>query len=158
MLILTGMDNSGKTTLAEQLSEQLGRPVMKSLGPNATQSEKDVWLLDQMTREKAYPDSVIFDRFLPLEEIVYGNVLRGGSQYTLDDYYMTQLKELHPTIIYTRPWSGTIFNFGERGQMDGVIEQKEKLLQAWDDLMWGMMARGWDVRIYDYTANQEVSV
>lgn len=42
MLILTGMDNSGKTTLAEQLSEQLGRPVMKSLGPNATQSEKDV--------------------------------------------------------------------------------------------------------------------
>jgi hypothetical protein len=42
--------------------------------------------------------------------------------------------------------------------MDGVIEQKEKLLRAWDDLMWGMMARGWDVRIYDYTANQEVSV
>lgn len=158
MLILTGMDNSGKTTLAEHLSQEFGRPVVKSIGPQATAHEKDVWFLDQMIREKVFPDSVIFDRFLPFEEMVYGNVLRGGSQYTLGDFYMKQLKELSPTIIYTRPDSGTIFNFGERDQMAGVIEQKEKLLRAWDDLMWSLMARGWDVRIHDYTVNQEVSV
>ena len=39
--------------------------------------------------------------------------------------------------------------------MDGVIEQKEKLLAAWDDLMWGLMARGWDVQVYDYQAENE---
>lgn len=158
MLILTGMDNSGKTTLANQLSQQLGRPIAKSLGPQATPSEKDLWLLDQMTREKSFPNSVIFDRFLPFEEMIYGKILRGGSQYSLDDYYLSQLWELDPTIIYTRPPSGVIFNFGEREQMSGVIEKKEELLQAWDDLMWAMMSRGWDVRVYDYTAKMEVNL
>lgn len=156
MLIFTGMDNSGKTTLVGKVAKDLGRPVVKSMGPNYTVDEKHIWLLDQMTRERAFPGSVIFDRFLPFEEMVYGKVLRGDPIYSLDDPYMKSLKDLNPTIVYTRPSSEVIFNFGDREQMEGVIEEKVKLLMAWDDLMWGLKARGWDIRHYDYTAENEM--
>ena len=155
MLIFTGMDNSGKTTLVNKVSKDLGLPVIKSLGPNHSRDERHIWFLDQMTREKAFPSSVIFDRFLPFEEMVYGKVLRGDPIYSLDDPYMKSLKDLDPIIVYTRPSSGVIFNFGDREQMEGVIETKEKLLAAWDDLMWGLMARGWDVQVYDYQAEND---
>lgn len=151
MLIFTGMDNSGKTTLAVKVSQKLGLPLVKSLGPNHTKDEKHLWFLDQMTWEAAFPDSVIFDRFLPFEEMVYGKVLRGDPIYSLDDPYMRSLKDLDPTIIYTRPSSEVIFNFGDREQMAGVVETKEKLLIAWDDLMWKLFNSGWNVLVYDYT-------
>ena len=155
MMIFTGMDNSGKTTIAKKTAKKLGLPVVKSLGPNHSVDEKHLWLIDQMAREKVIPGSVIFDRFLPFEEMVYGKVLRGDSIYSLDDPYMKSLKDLNPTIIYTRPHSSTIFNWDGREQMARVIEEKEKLLAAWDDLMWGLMARGWDVQVYDYQAEKE---
>lgn len=155
MYIVTGMDNSGKTTLVRRMSEELGLPVVKSMGPDHTLDEKFLWTLDQMSREKTIPGSVIYDRFLPLEEMVYGKVLRGNPIFHLKDPYMKTLKDLNPIIIYTRPSSKTIFNWDGREQMEGVIEQKEKLLDAWDDLMWGLMARGWDIRVYDYKAEKE---
>lgn len=154
MVIFTGMDNSGKTTIAEKMSKDLNLPLVKSIGPNHTKDEKHIWFLDQMTREKAYPESVIFDRFLPFEEMVYGKVLRGDPVYSLDDPYMKSLKDLKPTIIYTRPSSETIFNWDDRPQMAGVIVQKEELLRAWDDLMWKLLALGWDVRVYDYQVSK----
>ena len=155
MYIVTGMDNSGKTTLVRRMSEELGLPVVKSIGPDHTLDEKFLWTIDQMSREKSIPGSVIYDRFLPLEEMVYGKVLRGNPIFNLNDHYMETLKDLHPIILYTRPSSKTIFNWDGREQMEGVIEQKEKLMAAWDDLMWGLMARGWDVQVYDYQAEKD---
>lgn len=155
MLIFTGMDNSGKTTLAKKASQDLGLPIIKSIGPNHTTDKKHVWFLDQMAREKAYPGSVIFDRFLPFEEMVYGKVLRGDPIYSLDDPYMKSLKDLNPTIIYTRPSSETIFNWDGREQMPGVIARKEELLRAWDDLMWKLQALGWVVVVYDYQLDKK---
>lgn len=155
MLIFTGMDNSGKTTLVNKVSKDLGLPVVKSMGPDHTKDEKHIWFLDQMTREKTFPGSVLFDRFLPFEEMVYGKILRGDAIYSLDDPYMKTLKDLNPTIVYTRPHSSVIFNWDGREQMMGVIEKDKELLAAWDDLMWGLMARGWNVQVYDYKAEQE---
>ena len=155
MIIFTGMDNTGKTTLIEKISERTALPIVKSMGPKATIHEKNVWLLDQMTREKVIPGSVLFDRFLPFEEMVYGKVLRGDAIYSLDDPYMKSLKDLNPTIIYTRPHSSVIFDWDGREQMEGVMEKNKELLAAWDDLMWGLMARGWNVQVYDYKTEYE---
>lgn len=151
MLIFTGMDNSGKTTLVERISKETGLPVIKSMGPAHSRDEKHLWLMDQIIYEKRFPNSVLYDRFLPFEEMIYGSILRGDPIYHLDDPFMSTLKDLKPHIIYTRPSSYTIFNFGEREQMSGVIEEKEKILAAWDDLMWKLLAEGWDVTVYDYT-------
>lgn len=155
MLIFTGMDNSGKTTLVNKVSKDLGLPVVKSMGPDHTKDEKHIWFLDQMTREKTFPSSVLFDRFLPFEEMVYGKVLRGDAIYSLNDPYMKTLKDLNPIIIYTRPHSSVIFDWDGREQMEGVREKNKELLAAWDDLMWGLMARGWNVQVYDYKTEYE---
>ena len=68
---------------------------------------------------------------------------------------MKTLKDLNPTIIYTRPHSSVIFDWDGREQMEGVMEKNKELLAAWDDLMWGLMARGWDVQVYDYKTEYE---
>lgn len=156
MIIFTGMDNSGKTTLAKKFSEETGLPLVKSIGPNHSPSEKKVWVLDQMVRETIFPFSTAFDRFLPFEELVYGKVLRGDTIFELDDSYMNSLKSLNPTIIYTRPPSEVIFQWGSRDQMSGVIEKQEELLKAWDDLILTLKSRGWQVYTYDYTSGQSL--
>ena len=153
MIIFTGMDNTGKTTLIEKVSERTALPIVKSMGPKATIHEKNGWLLDQMTREKVIPGSVLFDRFLPFEEMVYGKVLRDGPLYHLDDPYMKSLKDLDPIIVYTRPPQDRIFNFGERPQMEGVVETSKELLAEWDNLMWKLIAEGWEIIVYDYTTD-----
>lgn len=151
MVIITGMDNSGKTTLCNQLAERMGLAVIHSAGPELTPSEKKVWTLDQITREKVAPNLVIHDRFMPLEEMVYGEVLRGHSDFHIGDIYMEMLAEINPTIIYTRPPRGVILEDNGREQMDGVREKGQKLLDAWDDFFFRMSSTGWNVWTYDWT-------
>ena len=45
MMIFTGMDNSGKTTIAQKTAKKLGLPVVKSLGPNHSVAERHIWRL-----------------------------------------------------------------------------------------------------------------
>lgn len=155
MVIITGMDNSGKTTLANQVANNLKTNLVKSPGPNYSKSEKDDWIKSQIDFDRESLEYRVYDRFIPFEEMVYGRVLRGDPLYSLDDKLMKELRSINPTIVYTRPPTEVIFNFGEREQMEGVIETKEKLLAAWDNLMWRMLAMGWDIQPYDYTIKEE---
>lgn len=151
MIIVTGMDNTGKSTLVDKLAEEYNLTKVKSLGPEFTRDEKNLWIMDQIGRDQRFSNLLIFDRFLPFEEMVYGKVLREENIYTLDDPYLQALKGCNPQIIYTRPSSRTIFNWDDRPQMPGVIHRGKDLLAAWDDLMWSLIARGWNVELYDYT-------
>lgn len=152
MVIITGMDNSGKTTLCNQLSERMGLAVIHSAGPELTPDEKRVWTLDQLAREKVTPNRVIYDRFMPLEEMVYGEVLRDHSDFHFGDIYLEMLAEINPTIIYTRPPRRIILEDNGREQMIGVREKGKKLLNAWDDLFFRMAATGWRMWSHDWTA------
>lgn len=151
MIIFTGMDNSGKTTLATQMSKLTATPLIKSLGPDHTKEEKDAWLWEQLEADKT--QNLLYDRFLPFEEMVYGMVLRGNPLYSLNDPILQDLRRTRPTIYYTRPPHKYIFNFGDREQMKGVVERSTELLLAWDDLMWKLVNEGWKVIPYDYTKN-----
>ena len=151
MIIVTGMDNTGKSTLVDKLAEEYNLTKVKSLGPEFTRDEKNLWIMDQIGRDQKFSHLLIFDRFLPFEEMVYGKVLREENLYSLDDPYLQALKACNPQIIYTRPSSQVIFNWDDRPQMPGVIHRGRDLLAAWDDLMWSLIAHGWNVELYDYT-------
>lgn len=150
MIIVTGMDNTGKTTLCNTLSEKLNLPVIHSAGPELTSDEKKVWTLDQMTRELILPNRVIHDRFMPLEEMVYGPVLRGHSDFRMGDHFMDILSDIDPQIIYTRPDREIILADNGREQMEGVREKGEALLAAWDGLIFQMVSLGWKVFTYNW--------
>lgn len=151
ILIITGMDNTGKTTLAEKISQELGYPLTKSLGGQASDPEKIHWTLNALAGEESLQ---IFDRFAPLEENVYGVVLRNRNRrdpiFGLDSSLMKLLKKVPHLIIYTRTSRDNIMDFGTRLQMSGVKENFTSLLEAWDDLYFKLLARGYKVISYDY--------
>lgn len=146
-IIVVGMDNSGKTTLVNQLAEFYNCEHIKSLGPGYTREE----MLEEVVRKLELPGRVILERFSILEELVYGKVLRNESKFTLDD--MEIVKEYDTVIIYCRPDDKVIYNFGEREQMEGVIEQRFRLVQEWDELIIQLSRRGFVIIPYDWTKN-----
>lgn len=153
MIIVTGMDNSGKTTLCGQLSNLMGRPIVNSPGP-VSKEEQVEWLIKQFLGDEL----VIHERFPLLEEMVYGPILRGKSLFDLNDQYFKALAKQKPLIIYTRPSNDTIINFGDREQMKGVIENSYKLIVAYDDLMFKLLSQGWDIFKYDYQKHKPEQV
>lgn len=150
MIIVTGMDNSGKTTLAKQLGEELNLPVVHSAGPELSKGEKQKWTLEQIAHDNVIPSSIIHDRFMPLEEMVYGPILRGHSDFRFQDHYMELLYNTGTLIIYTRPSREVILEENGREQMEGVMANGEKLLAAWDDLAFQLISTGWNVLVYNW--------
>ena len=144
-IIVVGMDNTGKTTLVNQLSEYYGCESIKSLGPGYSRQE----MIEEVKRKLELPGIKILERFSILEECIYGKVLRNNQKFTLDD--MDWIRDYDFVIIYCRPDDDVIYNFGDREQMVGVIEEKDKLVKEFDDLMIEVARRGFVVIPYDWT-------
>jgi hypothetical protein len=148
MIIVIGMDNTGKTTLVKALAEELNLPTVKSPGPKS-KAEQMRWVLKQTMRDTIFGNT-IYERFALLEELVYGQVLRNESNFKYDDEYFQLLRMADPIIVYVRPSNEKIFNFGDRPQFSGIIENKDKLLAAFDELVFKMISSGWKVLTYNY--------
>jgi GTPase SAR1 family protein len=144
-IIVVGMDNTGKTTLVNQLSEYYDCESIKSLGPGYSRQE----MIEEVKRKMDLPGMKILERFSIIEECIYGNVLRNNPKFSLDD--MDWIRDYDFIIVYCRPEDEVIYNFGEREQMEGVIEQREKLVKAFDDLIIELSRRGFVVIPYDWT-------
>jgi len=147
MIIIEGMDGSGKTSLAQKLSFRLGNvPIkrfVKSGGPiyydllvertRATLTE----LRNQVTRNQR--PVVIYDRFPLISEAVYGTILRGRNSFgdewtTLIDLLLA----LDPVVIYCRPGIKFILqNLQETAdrQMEEVVSRARELVNAYDELI-----------------------
>lgn len=149
-IIVLGMDNTGKTTLCRDLSKLLGYKHMTSLGPRATYMEMTGFIEDNLIGSK---ESMIFERFCLFEEIVYGEILRGASKFNWGGLYFDKLMQANPLIIYCRPSRDRIFSFGSRDQMEGVIEKKERLLAAFDDLYFKLQGERVFTVTYDFEVN-----
>ena len=147
MIIIEGMDGSGKTSLAQKLSFRLGNVPIKRLvtsgGPTyydllvertrATLTE----LRNQVTRNQR--PVVIYDRFPLISEAVYGTILRGrnsfGDEWTT---LINLLLALDPVVIYCRPRIESILqNTRETAdsQMEGVVSRARELVNAYDELI-----------------------
>ena len=139
-IIVLGMDNTGKTTLCRELSKALGYKHVNSLGPKVSYMEMTGFIND--TLESKEP--MVLERFCFFEEMVYGKILRGESKFHWDDIYHQKLKAADPLIIYCRPSLEKVLDFGDREQMEGVIEKSGKLLLAFDDLYFSLAKRGFN--------------
>jgi len=146
-IIIIGMDNTGKTTLSHDLQRSFGFPIYKNhKGENTTYKE---WF-------KSIPHySAILERFYPIEEYVYGYILRGtyadfNSIINAIDAIKQHEKLL---IIYTRPSYKVIKDWKGREQKEGVIANCSKLTNKFDKLI-SSLNRYYYIYKYDYTKNE----
>lgn len=155
-VIVEGMDNTGKTTLIQLINREYARGYASakvSLGPNCSADEQLTWLQMVLSQVDVTPnDLLVFDRFLPICDTIYGNVLRGGSLWDIADLELERIRNCYnPLIIYCRPHMEKIVGFEDgREQMEGVVENSKALVEAYDETMEILMLKGFEVIRYDY--------
>jgi len=147
MIIIEGMDGSGKTTLAKQISFRLGNIQIKRFVTSEGPDDYD--LLVERTRAvltahrnqvmRHQRPVVIYDRFPLISEAVYGTILRGKNHFDDDWLPLTDLfLAIDPIVIYCRPRLDSILrniHETEDNQMDGVISKALELVNAYDELI-----------------------
>lgn len=96
-IILEGCDKTGKTTLANYLSKELGMPIKKFSAPTPTEDP----LMNYAAFLVAETTPHIIDRFY-LSELAYGPVKRGKSSITIVGKRLIEalIKEVDCMAIY----------------------------------------------------------
>lgn len=133
MIVIEGPDNSGKSTLGEYLSQQLQTPLRHSEKPNPEWTALEA--LEHSCRQLR-PQQAILDRIYVISEYIYGPICRGRS--ALAEQHARAMLDLYSRpylIIYCRPRMDTILRNGGREQMEGVLDNHQKIVEAYDSLM-----------------------
>lgn len=130
LILVVGMDNTGKTTLANRLSKELNIEKVNfpyELVKNLTKEEWTTLFLS-----KTFGKNInLFERFTPIEELVYGPVLRQYSKFT-EDEMISILSHYEVFLIYCRPLEGVIEDWKDREQLKGVKEKSYYLIERFD--------------------------
>ena len=158
MIIVDGVDNTGKTTLAQELAEKYDLPLRKSTGPQKDNPEI-VKEFIYSTLERDLQDEVIYDRHALITEKVYGPVLRGKNvlEEIEDSYYLLYMfKQTRPLIIYTvLPAEEIKATFEERDQLEGVYENVDELYRRFNKLAGQLRSAGFQVIKYNYKGDDK---
>ena len=127
-IVIEGMDNTGKTTLAKKLSVQFNLEYLHSEKPvDKEEGEKNMLALCMAGKVR------IRDRINAISELVYGSTIKGKSRmHGVQWAWIDLIMKSGVLLIYCRPPSKTILKFGDREQMDGVIEHSSALLRTYD--------------------------
>lgn len=151
MIVIEGCDNSGKSTLARKLTDDL--PAMYIRRAFKFVDGDDIVLFTGMVLSMAARFPTVLDRAPWIGENVYGPVIRGKS--LLNDDHMDQVWSLirsrRTLTIYCRPPTNIILRgLNTREQMAGVKENAMKLVAQYDDVM-KTVERKTNVLRYDYS-------
>jgi hypothetical protein len=167
LVIIEGMDGTGKTTLVQQLAHRLEvkpRKFVGSLGPsddyrvvlvNLTISE-----ITELEIASAEGRSIkrLHDRFPLISEAVYGPILRGHNCFGGPYYPLRRrLLALKTVIIYCRPDRDVIqANVQQAPQMSGVLGHFGELLDAYDKLFVELTESPVNsyITVFDYTRDE----
>jgi|SRR5579863_718761 len=145
IIVVEGCDNAGKTTLALDLAKRLRAVFLKVERP--ARGVDLMAFANLLEVAKSYSGIVVTDRHVAISEPIYGNIIRGGHSLKTEDLALA--RERIDLVVYCRPPNARIFStMADREQMEGVIEQGESILCAYDDLFFTPGPRH---TRYDYT-------
>lgn len=158
MIILEGVDNSGKSTIGEYLSTQLNIPLVHSQRCDASMADSFGMTKEEYCHMHALrqleSEEILRDRVFTISEWIYGNVIRGKSDMgpELHQKAFMELYSRKYLIIYCRPGDRQVLQNGDRSQMEGVLDNHSQLLKAYDQLFNEFQAMGLNIFRYNWTA------
>lgn len=147
LIIVEGMDNTGKTTLANRLADDLKLVLVSN--KKRPESFQDIKEYCTKICELAENRHVITDRWAPISEKIYGPICRDSHIYK-DENEEEFETQVHTFIIYCRPTIKTIKEFGNRSQMEGVIEKADELIKAYDNIPFFLVDYMYNYKLSDY--------
>lgn len=156
-IFIEGTDNSGKTTLANRLAKDLGFEVIHSPGPLDKGVEMITWLFKELISQKPH---VIYDRISMISDPVYSPIIRKEKSFYSKGGnlpVMHNLLSLTPHfIIFCSPPIASIKAFGDRDQMDGVIDNTDELIMSYNFTMLSYLTdKRFNTEVYDFTEGEE---
>lgn len=129
MIIVEGIDNTGKSTVIEVIGKTFKIPAARSNMAGATVKDMKQWI----AWAESCPRPLILDRHPAISDFVYGNVIRGKSESSIE---FAQESRAGHFLIYCCPTLESIQeSFGDREQMKGTHENLEKLYTSYESLM-----------------------
>lgn len=152
MIIVEGMDNTGKSTLVKKLSKDLKLLTINNQRRPTSIPEAFRYLDGVIYMAASFP--VIVDRWQPISEPIYGPICRDVTLFPPASLarMMKMTSSTEPLIIYCRPPDPVVLDFKDE-QMDGVIRHASALLDQYDISMNNLSATGFTVISYDWTSD-----
>lgn len=150
-IILEGPDESGKSTLAEQLGQLTGYPTI-SIGPKPLTAEQARSFCRSFVSNAN--KAVIMDRCTPISELVYRSQLGGGllREMELLAYLYDAHQRARPVFVLCRP---TVLPMPEAKHdydspelVERLRKTQDTIREAYDTLFCLMEKMGYDVRVY----------
>ena len=159
-IVLMGVDNSGKTTLARNLKETMAEKgyefsYMPPLGP-APLDKQEEYLDAVLFDEK----NVIIDRLPIIEEEVAGRIFRGQNNFDkVNKEKVFGYFQNVDMFIFCNPSLKVITDWGNRPQMNGVKENVAELKSGYANLFAALWAEldGMDVCFHVYDWREDVT-
>lgn len=166
MIIVEGLDNSGKTTLINKLLEwfpdlRLKPKIVPKTGEIKSKQQLTSYMDKFVDLPRRKTSNLLFDRFPAISEAVYGPVMRGSMAFSQDEWltYIDMLAWHKPLVIYCRiPLERVLETFGERSQMTGVINYLAELEAEYQKVMNFIKISGVSVIEYNWTNHTEGSI
>lgn len=142
MIVLEGMDGSGKSQLAQRLSNHLNIPIHEraSHSTNGPVDNLWEWVYNDVSEMASQPIA-IYDRHPLISEYVYAPILRGSLR---DEFHTEQARRLlkrwanNVFLIYCDPGIDEIYKNLTRlpdEQMKGVTENISELYYSYKALI-----------------------
>ena len=135
LIIIEGLDNTGKTTAAQKIAELLKFNYVSGGGPEVGTYEGALAKL-----KEGLPNKVQDRTFI--SEMIYGPILRGKSGISDQEFMklMDFLRQNQCILVYARRTVTQILaTFDERDQLSGVKEHLHELYEQYDHYMFNKL-------------------
>lgn len=149
-IVVEGVDNSGKTTIALKLVKRLKGIYLKTefIPPERESLAQYATIIEAATY---YGNGIVIsDRHAAVSDPIYGPIVRGWTKLEWDEV-LVQIANVE-AFVYCRPSDDVIMRtISTREQMAGVVKNTHALIQAYDAFFGELESRTARVWRYDYT-------
>lgn len=132
MIVIEGLDNSGKSTLAKVIAHRLGYNIQESEGPPKSQEE----INSRVERYNMMPRNTIFVRHPSISQPIYA-LCRETATEQVDELLVKEFISKRPLMIYCDPLRRGLSGHVEKDGIDradhvsAIGKHYDKLLLAY---------------------------